>query len=84
MRRGWRPRTFSLGEAWAVPGGRGGVRRERPSQEGGRFVNDGDSVQAGPGGGAGFPYRLEGADIEWTRPGPDMLREILTDLQQLD
>ena len=47
-------------------------------------MNDGDSVQAGPGGGAGLPYNLEGADIEWTRPGPDMLQEILTDLRQLD
>jgi len=45
-------------------------------------VNDGDCAQDGPGGAVGFP--LDAADVQWTQPGPDMLREILTDLRQLD
>jgi len=45
-------------------------------------VNDGDSAQDQPDSGVRFP--LDGGDILWTQPGPDMLREILTDLRQLD
>lgn len=47
-------------------------------------MNDGDCVQAGPDNVVWFPGNYEGADIQWTQPGPDMLQEILTDLRKMD
>jgi hypothetical protein len=45
-------------------------------------VNDGDAAQDGSGSVVGIPFDVAG--LQWTQPGQDMLREILTDLMQLD